>query len=49
MAEMKITLAKLISSFKVDEVPNVTKLEGNKGDMFFFSYPEVQVKLTKRE
>ncbi len=47
MAEMKISLAKFISTFKVVATPE-TKLESTKGDMFFFSYPEVKVKLERR-
>lgn len=47
MVEMKISLAKFISTFKVVATPE-TKLESTKGDMFFFSYPEVKVKLERR-
>ena len=46
MAEMKMSLAKFVSNFKVTAVPE-TKLESTKGDPFFFSYPEVKVKLEK--
>jgi len=48
MAEIKISLAKLISTVKLESVEGITSLNNNKGDMFFFSYPNLKVKITKR-
>ena len=48
MEEMKITLAKLLSNFKVIEEPNVTKLEFDKGNVFMLSYKEMKVRIQKR-
>ncbi len=47
MAEMLISLAKFVSNFQIVDSP-VTELKGNLGDPFFFSYPEVKVKLEPR-
>ena len=47
MVEMKIALAKLLKKFKIVKVPQ-TKLDFYKGDMFFLTYGEVQVRLESR-
>ena len=49
MAEMKITLAKLLCNFKVVEEPNITKLEFDKGNPFLLSYSEMKVRLEERQ
>ncbi len=50
MAEMKLSLARFVSTYRVSEAPGGrTRLDGRKGDPFFFSYPEVNVKLEWRE
>ena len=48
MAEMKITLAKLLCNFKIVEKSNVTKLEFDKGNPFLLSYKEMKVGIQER-
>ena len=44
MAQMKIVLAKLLTTFKIVDVPGVTKLDFDPGSMFVLNHKEMRVK-----
>lgn len=47
MAEVKIAAAKMIANYKFSATPE-TKLEMFKGDLFLITFPEVKLKVEKR-
>lgn len=49
MAEMKITLAKLLCNFEIVDEPNITKLDFAKGNPFMLSYQEMKVNIQQRQ
>ena len=48
LSEMKITLAKLISHYKISQSEKHTKLNFLNGDVFLLSYGDVVITLEKR-
>lgn len=47
MIEMKITIAKMLSAYRVVDTPD-TQLDIANGDQFLLAYPNMKVKLEKR-
>ena len=47
MTEMKMAVVKLLQKFKV-EFDQTTKIELLKGDMFLFSFPQLNIRFIKR-
>jgi len=47
MTEMKLAVVKLLQKFKV-EFDETTKIELLKGDMFLFSFPQLNIRFTRR-
>ena len=47
MTEMKLAVVKLLQKFKV-EFDETTKIELLKGDLFLFSFPQLNIRFTRR-
>ena len=47
MTEMKLAVVKLLQKFKV-ECDETTKIELLKGDMFLFSFPQLNIRFIRR-
>ena len=48
MSEMKIASAKMLQKFQFIATEN-TKLEKHRGDMFFYSFTDMKIKIQERE
>ena len=49
MVEMKIAMAKLLMNFTIVDEPGVTKLDIQKGGLFLLTYPDMKVRVKRRE
>ena len=49
MTEMKLAMTKLLSTFSFEDEPGVTKLDIQKGGYFLLSYPEMKIKIKRRD
>ena len=47
MTEMKLAVVKLLQKFKV-EFDETTKIELLKGDLFLFSFPQLNIRFIRR-
>ena len=47
MTEMKMAMVKLLQKFKV-EFDETTKIELMKGDVFLFSFPQLNIRFIRR-
>ena len=47
MTEMKMAVVKLLQKFKV-ECHETTKIELMKGEMFLFSFPQLNIRFIRR-
>ena len=49
MTEMKLAMTKLISTFSFQDEPGVTKLDIQKGGYFLLTYPEMKIRIKRRD